>query len=156
VQACPVGALVEKPVYGMRVKKKDAQKIVTTTCPYCGVGCQLDLWVKDNQIIKVKGAGGLPNDGAACVKGRFGLDFVAREDRLKKPLIKKDGAFVEASWEEALDYTAKRLSEIKKQYGSEAMAGLCSARSTNEENFVFQKFIRAGIGTNNVDHCARL
>jgi len=156
VQACPVGALVEKPVYGMRVKKKDIAKKVQTTCPYCGVGCQLELWIKDNKIVKVKGADGLPNDGATCVKGRFGLDFVQRPDRLKKPLIKKDGQFAEVSWDEALDYVAKKLADIKAKHGGDAIAGLCSARSTNEENYVFQKFFRAGIGTNNIDHCARL
>ncbi|MBP1719826.1 MAG: formate dehydrogenase, alpha subunit [Deltaproteobacteria bacterium] len=156
VQACPVGALVEKPVYGMRIKKKDISKKVQTTCPYCGVGCQLELWVKDNKIVKVKGADGLPNDGATCVKGRFGLDFVQRPDRLKKPLIKKDGQFAEVSWDEALDYVAKKLADIKATHGGDAIAGLCSARSTNEENYVFQKFFRAGIGTNNIDHCARL
>ena len=156
VQACPVGALVEKPVYGMRVKKKDIAKRVQTTCPYCGVGCQLELWIKDNKILKVKGANGLPNDGATCVKGRFGLDFVQRSDRLKNPLIKKDGQFAEVSWDEALDYVTKKLADTKAKHGSDAIAGLCSARSTNEENYVFQKFFRAGIGTNNIDHCARL
>ena len=156
VQACPVGALVEKPVYGMRVKKKDISKQVVTTCPYCGVGCQLELWIKDNKILKVKGANGFPNDGATCVKGRFGLDFVQRPDRLKNPLIKKDGQFAEVSWDEALDYVAQKLADTKAKHGGDAIAGLCSARSTNEENYVFQKFFRAVIGTNNIDHCARL
>jgi predicted molibdopterin-dependent oxidoreductase YjgC len=90
------------------------------------------------------------------VKGRFGLDFVQRPDRLKKPLIKKDGQFAEVSWDEALDYVAKKLADIKATHGGDAIAGLCSARSTNEENYVFQKFFRAGVGTNNIDHCARL
>ena len=156
VQICPVGALVEKPVYGMRLRKKDVDKIVTTICPYCGVGCQLELWIKDNKIVKVKGADEVPNYGKTCVKGRFGLDFVNREDRLKKPLIKKDGRFVEVEWDKALDYVAKRLKEIKEKYGPDAIGGLASAKCTNEENFVFQKFMRAVIGTNNVDHCARL
>jgi len=156
VQACPVGALVEKPVYGMRLKKKDVEKRVTTTCPYCGVGCQLELWVKNNQILKVKGAAGAPNEGSTCVKGRFGLDFVQRPDRLKVPLIRKDGKFEESTWEEALDLVARKLGEVKTQSGPHAIAGLTSACSTNEANYVFQKFFRAGIGTNNVDHCARL
>ncbi|MEO0266173.1 MAG: formate dehydrogenase subunit alpha [candidate division WOR-3 bacterium] len=157
VQACPTGALVEKwETYGVKARAKDIEKKVVTTCPYCGVGCQLELWVKDNRIVKVKGADEVPNEGRTCVKGRFGLDFVHKEDRLKKPLIKKDGKFVEVEWDEALDYVAKRLREIKEKYGPDAIAGLASAKCTNEENFVFQKFMRAVIGTNNVDHCARL
>jgi len=156
VQACPVGAIAEKPVYGMRIRKKDVDRRVVTTCPYCGVGCQLELWIKDNKIVKVKGADKIPNYGKTCVKGRFGLDFVNREDRLKKPLIRKEGKFVEVEWDEALNYVAKKLKEIKEKYGPDAIAGLASAKCTNEENFVFQKFMRAVIGTNNVDHCARL
>jgi formate dehydrogenase alpha subunit len=156
VQACPVGALVEKPVYGERVRLKNVQKKVVTTCPYCGVGCQLELWIKDNAIVKVKGADQPPNSGATCVKGRFGLDFVHHPDRLKKPLIRKEGKLVEAGWDEALDRVASGLKEIRKEHGPGAIAGLSSAKCTNEENFVFQKFVRAAIGTNNVDHCARL
>ncbi len=157
VQACPTGALVEKwDTYGVRVRAKDVDRKVVTTCPYCGVGCQLELWIKDNRIVKVLGADEIPNEAKTCVKGRFGLDFVHKEDRLKKPLIKRDGKFVEVEWEEALDYVAKRLKEIKEKYGPDAIAGLASAKCTNEENYVFQKFMRAVIGTNNVDHCARL
>jgi predicted molibdopterin-dependent oxidoreductase YjgC len=130
--------------------------MVVTTCPYCGVGCQIELWVKNNQVVKVKGVDVFPNHGATCVKGRFGLDFLHRADRLKKPLIKKNDRLEEVEWEEALEYIAQKLSAIKKDYGADAIAGLCSARSTNEENYVFQKFFRAGIGTNNIDHCARL
>ncbi len=156
VQSCPVGALVDKPVYGSRVKKKDAETRVITTCPYCGVGCQLELWLRRGIIIKVRGADGVPNFGATCVKGRYGLDFVNRPDRLTRPLIRQQGKLVESSWEEALDLVARRLREIKEKHGPDAIAGLASAKCTNEENFVFQKFIRAVIGTNNVDHCARL
>lgn len=156
VQACPVGAIVEKPVYGIRVREKDPDKKVVTTCAYCGVGCQLNLWVKDNKIVKVMGEDQVPNYGALCVKGRFGLDFVSRDDRLKTPLIKKNGKFEETSWDEALDYIAKKFMQIKNENGPDTLAGLSSARCTNEENFVFQKFMRAVIGTNNVDHCARL
>jgi formate dehydrogenase alpha subunit len=156
IQACPVGALMEKPVYGQKLKKKDVQKKVVTTCPYCGVGCQLELWIKDNKIVKVKGADSVPNYGAACVKGRFGLDFVQRPDRLAKPLVRKDGKLVECSWDEALDTVAKKLGAIKKEHGPAALAGLSSAKCTNEENFVFQKFVRTAFGSNNVDHCARL
>jgi formate dehydrogenase alpha subunit len=156
VQACPVGALMEKPVYGARIKKKDVDRKVVTTCPYCGVGCQLELWIKDDKIAKVKGSDSVPNFGAACVKGRFGLDFVARPDRLTKPLIRKDGKLVESGWDEALDLVAAKLGAIKKEHGPAALAGLSSAKCTNEENFVFQKFVRTAFGSNNVDHCARL
>jgi len=156
VQACPVGALMEKPVYGQKLKKKDVQKKVVTTCPYCGVGCQLELWIKDNKIVKVKGADLVPNYGATCVKGRFGLDFVQRPDRLTKPLVRKDSKLVECGWDEALDLVAQKLGAIKKEHGPAALAGLSSAKCTNEENFVFQKFVRTAFGSNNVDHCARL
>jgi len=157
VQACPTGALVEKwETYGVKVRAKDVDKKVVTTCPYCGVGCQLELWIKDNRIVKVLGANEIPNEGKTCVKGRFGLDFVHKPDRLTKPLIKKNGKFEEVEWDEALDFVAKKLTEIKEKYGPDAIAGLASAKCTNEENYVFQKFMRAVIGTNNVDHCARL
>ncbi len=156
VQACPVGALMEKPVYGNRIKKKDVDRKVVTTCPYCGVGCQLELWIKDDTIAKVKGFDSVPNFAATCVKGRFGLDFVQRPDRLKKPLIRKDGKLVESTWDEALDLVAAKLGAIKKEHGPAALAGLSSAKCTNEENFVFQKFVRTAFGSNNVDHCARL
>lgn len=156
IQLCPTAAIAMKPVYGVRFKEKDIEKKVTTTCGYCGVGCQLDISVKNNQILKVDGANLEPNYTKTCVKGKFGLDFNSRKERLTKPLIKKDGKFFEVSWDEALDYTAKKLTEIKEKYGPDSIAGLSSARCTNEENYVFQKFIRAVIGTNNVDHCARL
>ncbi len=156
VQACPVGALIEKPVYGRKIKSKDVQRKVVTTCPYCGVGCQLELWIRDDKIVKVKGADLVPNFGASCVKGRFGLDFVQRDDRLTKPLVRKNGELVEVSWDEALDTVAKKFSDIKKQHGPAALAGLSSAKCTNEENYVFQKFVRTAFGSNNVDHCARL
>ncbi len=156
VQACPVGALMEKPVYGSKVKAKDIQRKVVTTCPYCGVGCQLELWIKDDKIAKVKGFNSVPNFGSSCVKGRFGLDFVQRSDRLTRPLIRKDGKLVESTWDEALDMVASKLGAIKKKHGPAALAGLSSAKCTNEENFVFQKFVRTAFGSNNVDHCARL
>ncbi|MCU0235716.1 MAG: formate dehydrogenase subunit alpha [Acidobacteria bacterium] len=156
VQACPVGALMEKPVYGAKLKKKDVERKVVTTCPYCGVGCQLELWIKNDRIAKVKGADMVPNWGAACVKGRFGLDFVQRPDRLTRPLIRKEGKLVESSWDEALDLVAAKLGAIKKEHGPAALAGLASAKCTNEENFVFQKLVRTAFGSNNVDHCARL
>jgi predicted molibdopterin-dependent oxidoreductase YjgC len=120
----------------------------------------MELNIHENRIVSVTGnsAFGEPNMGSLCAKGRFGMDFVQHPDRLRKPLIRKEkgGELEEASWEEALDLVAKRFGEIRQKHGSDALAGLSSARCTNEENYLFQKFIRAGIGTNNVDHCARL
>jgi formate dehydrogenase alpha subunit len=158
VQICPTGALTSKQFYGdrKRVRVIDVEKKVETTCPYCGVGCQLEMAVRKDKIIKVSGAYKEPNFAKTCVKGRYGLDFVDRDDRLKKPMIKKYGEFVEVEWDDAIEYTARRFTEIKEANGAGAIAGLSSARCTNEENFVFQKFIRSVIGTNNVDHCARL
>ncbi len=129
-----------------------------TTCSYCGVGCQLELHVKDNQVIKVTSSEELPgpNNGSLCVKGRFGYDFINHPDRLTTPLIAENGAFREASWDEALDLVAKRLETIKTKSGPDAIAMFSSARATNEENYLLNKFARAVIGTNNIDHCARL
>jgi len=157
VEMCPTGALTYIPSKN-KGRTKDFRTEVTT-CPYCGVGCQLELRIKDDEIVEV---GSVYRDntqnpaGEACVKGRFGLEFVSHPDRLKKPMIKKQGEFEEVDWEEALDYVAERFTEIKDKYGPKAMAGLSSAKCTNEENFLMQKFMRAVIGTNSVDHCARL
>jgi len=156
VQACPVGALIRKddlPANGL-----DSEiKRVRTTCSYCGVGCQIYLHTKDNRVVKVTGVEDIgPNYGSLCVKGRFGYDFVNDPGRLKTPLIKENGKFREATWDEALDLVAKRLSLIKKESGPDSIGILCSARITNEENYLAQKFTRTVIGTNNVDHCARL
>ena len=164
VQICPVGAITAKQMYGTRkrVRAKDVQKVVRTTCPYCGVGCQLDIGVRKDErtqkfgIVSVNGADAVPNFGKTCVKGRFGLDFITNPDRLTKPLIRKDGKLTEVDWPEAVTYVAQRLAEIRRVSGPDAIAGLSSARCTNEENYLFQKFIRSSIGTNNVDHCARL
>jgi predicted molibdopterin-dependent oxidoreductase YjgC len=156
-QSCPVGALTMKPVYtANRIRQKDIEKTTKTTCPYCGVGCQLNISTIKDKIVKVDGADEIPNFGSTCVKGRFGLDFVNHPERLTKPLIKKDGKFHEASWDEALNYTAEKLTAIKEKHGSDAICGLSSARCTNEDNYLFQKFMRSIVGTNNVDHCARL
>lgn len=157
VQNCPTAALTEKSVNG-RYRIIDIDRTVRTTCGYCGVGCQMDLWIKDNKVVKVRGAGPdvLPNRGRLCVKGRFGYEFLNSPERLTVPLIKDNGEFREASWDEALDLTARKLSAIRDQYGSDALTGLASARCTNEENYVFQKLMRAALGTNSVDHCARL
>lgn len=154
VQLCPTGAITGKlPVRPPR--SWEARK-VQTTCSYCGIGCQLEMWVHDDKIATVRGADAIPNYGSTCVKGRFGHTYIMKEDRLTKPLIRRNGAFVEATWDEALDEVAERLSAIKAAHGPDAIAGLASATCTNEENYLFQKFVRACIGTNNVDHCARL
>jgi predicted molibdopterin-dependent oxidoreductase YjgC len=117
----------------------------------------MELSIKDNKIVKVRGVeDGPDNKGHLCVKGRFGYDYIQHPDRLTTPLIKRNGKFEEASWDEALDLVATKFNELKERYGSDALAGLASAKCTNEENYLFQKFMRAGIGTNNVDHCARL
>jgi len=156
VDACPVGAITFKQA--RFAGRPWEMKKVRTTCTYCGVGCQLDLNIHDGRIVKVTGNReyGPPNEGSLCVKGRFGMDFVQHPDRLKTPLIRKDGELKEATWDEALDFVAKKLKAVKEKSGPDSIAGLSSARCTNEENYLFQKFLRAGIGTNNVDHCARL
>ncbi|MDD5510088.1 MAG: formate dehydrogenase subunit alpha [Dehalococcoidales bacterium] len=155
VQACPTGAITEK-LSRFQGRNWDISKI-ETTCPYCGVGCQIELGINNNKIVKVRGVeSGPDNMGHLCVKGRFGLDFVQHPDRLTTPLIKCNGEFREASWDEALDLVATKISDLKRKYGSDALAGLSSAKCSNEENYLFQKFVRACFGTNNVDHCARL
>jgi predicted molibdopterin-dependent oxidoreductase YjgC len=155
LQVCPVGALTENvsPTKG----RSFTEKKVPTTCTYCGCGCQMDLNVVDNKLASVTGrrdAGG--NLGSLCVKGRFGYEFVSSDQRLTKPLIKRNGKLEEAGWDEALRLVAKKFGAIKTESGPDAIGGFSSARCTNEENFLFQKFMRAVIGTNNVDHCARL
>jgi predicted molibdopterin-dependent oxidoreductase YjgC len=122
------------------------------------VGCQLELNVRTNTVIRVTTANQdkAPNYGSLCVKGRFGWDFVNHPARLTRPLIRKNGNLVEADWDEALSLVASKFQEIKEAHGADAFGGFTSARCTNEDNYVFQKFFRATIGTNNVDHCARL
>lgn len=158
VQLCPVGAIVDKNARG-KGRSWELNK-VETVCPYCGVGCKIELHVdpKKNKIVKVRGVeDGPANNGMLCVKGRFGMDFVGSSERLTTPLIKdKNGNFQKASWSEAFSLIGKRFGEIKKEHGSDALGGLASAKVTNEENFAFQKFMRKEVGTNNVDHCARL
>ena len=154
VQACPVGALVELKALG-KARPWETEKI-RTTCPYCGVGCQLSLHVKDGKIVKVTGEeDAAPNKGRLCVKGRFGYDFIYSEDRLKTPLIKTNGEFREASWDEALDLVADKLKDTIAKHGPDAVAGVSCARSLNEDSYQMQKLFRAVIGTNNIDHCAR-
>ena len=156
LQACPVGALVAKKDLAEERPKREPKKI-RTTCSYCGVGCQLYLHVSEGRVIKVTGVEDVgPNYGSLCVKGRFGFDFVHSEERLTKPLIKENDHFREASWDEALSVVAEKLLAIKKTSGPDAIALLSSARVTNEENYLAQKMTRAVLGTNNIDHCARL
>ena len=157
LRVCPVGALTEKQ--GRFKGRGDELKKVRTTCAYCGVGCQLDINVKDGKIVKIttpREGAPPPNLGSLCIKGRFGHDFVDHTDRLTTPLIRKNGKLKEASWDEAITYVSEKLRAIKQEHGPDAIAGLASARCTNEENYLFQKFFRAVVGTNNVDHCARL
>ncbi len=151
VSNCPTGALRPKNANSSQFTEK-----VLTTCSYCGVGCQLYLVKSGNKIVDVLPADGAPNTSLLCVKGKFAYNFLNHPDRLKTPLIKKEGTFVEATWDEALELVVSKLKETKQKHGANAVAGLSSARCTNEENYVFQKFIRAVVGTNNVDHCARL
>jgi formate dehydrogenase alpha subunit len=153
---CPVGALTENlsPIKGRTWQLERVQ----TTCTFCGCGCQLELnTLADRKVVKVttKGEAGV-NDGSLCVKGRFGYDFIHHPDRLQKPLVKRSGVFVEASWEEALSLVATRLQEVKERYGSQSIGAISSSRATNEENYLFQKWMRACIGTNHIDNGARL
>ncbi len=155
VSTCPTGALWEREASG-RGRVKDLTK-VRTTCPYCGVGCQFDLCVnpKTNRIVRVTAEPGcVPNDGNTCVKGRFGFQFVHSPERLTRPLVRENGAFREASWEEALALAGRRLAEIRDQHGPDGLAFLSSCRCTNEENYLVQKMARAAGKTNNVDQCA--
>lgn len=155
VQACPVGALVEKEVRH-QVRPWETET-VRTTCSYCGVGCQMELHVRDNRIVKINGVEGLaPNGGSLCVKGRFGYHFVHSPERLTTPKIKENGQFRDASWEEAIGLVADKLGTIKSEHGGDSIGVLTSARITNEENYIAHKFTRAVLKTNNIDHCARL
>lgn len=155
LKVCPTGALTENL---SRYKGRPwLVERVMTTCTYCGCGCQLELNVLNNRVIGMTTNDDVGvNQGSLCVKGRFGYEFIGSEERLTKPLIKRSGTLQEASWEEALGLVAERFKSIKQEFGPDAVAGLSSARCTNEENYLFQKFMRAVIGTNNVDHCARL
>lgn len=159
VAVCPTGALIPRSITPYR--HWEVQK-TRTTCPYCAVGCQLNLLTKDGVVVGAEpymvgeGKGVEPNDGMLCVKGRFAYNFINHPDRLRTPLIKRDGVFEEATWEEALSLVAEKLSRIKEEHGPDAIGGFSCARSPNEDNYIFQKFIRTAIGTNNVDHCARV
>jgi formate dehydrogenase alpha subunit len=146
VVRCPVGSLYPK-------NTSMPSREVKTVCTYCGVGCNIFLGVRGNKVVSSRGdRDSIVNNGRLCVKGRFGYEFINHPDRLKTPLIKKNGEFTEATWDEALDLIAGKFADSKK----EKFAALSSARITNEENYVVQKFTRAVMGTNNIDHCARL
>jgi NADH dehydrogenase/NADH:ubiquinone oxidoreductase subunit G len=156
LSVCPVGALTD----GVLEKKARIwqSKRVPTTCGYCGVGCQLELNAQNDTLIRVTTTDmdKAPNYGSLCVKGRFGWEFVNHPDRLTRPLVRKNGTLVESTWEEAMGLVVSKFQEIKEAHGPDAFAGFASARCTNEDNYLFQKLFRAAIGTNNVDHCARL
>jgi formate dehydrogenase major subunit len=168
VQACPTGALM--PARGVALNIPDKQ--VDSVCPYCGVGCQLTYNVKDNKILFVEGRDGPANHGRLCVKGRYGFDYAHHPHRLTRPLIRREGmpktgdftmdpsrvldVFREASWDEALALAGGKLARIRDTHGRHALAGFGSAKGSNEEAYLFQKLVRTGFGSNNVDHCTRL
>jgi formate dehydrogenase major subunit len=168
VQACPTGALMPKSHIGPQ--KVDRE--VDSVCPFCGVGCLVTYQVKDEKIVSVQGREGPANEGRLCVKGRFGMDYIHSPDRITKPLIRKPGVakdlslidghtdwqevFREATWEEALDLATKPLNALRQQHGPKSLAGFGSAKGSNEEAYLFQKLVRTGFGSNNVDHCTRL
>lgn len=164
VAYCPTGALDNKLSMGAGVPDKK----VTTTCTYCGVGCQFDLNVKDNKIIRVTSNPKAPVNGMhLCVKGRYGYDFVHHPDRLTRPMVRRylldgsprphdRGEWVETDWDTALRLTAQKLAEARDNFGADAVGVLASAKCTNEENYLMNKFARQVIGTNGIDHCARL
>ena len=173
VQACPTGALMEASLVDDQGVGIQAQlNEVDSVCPYCGVGCQLTYQIRDNEIVAVQGRDGPANNNRLCVKGRFGFDYVKHPHRLTMPLIRKEGVekrgdmdldpsnplthFRQATWEEALDLAGDGLRQIRDQRGSSALAGFGSAKCSNEEAYMFQKLVRTGFGTNNVDHCTRL
>ncbi len=149
-----MGALVEKK--GRYHWRPWEVEKIRTTCPYCGVGCQQWLHVRKGKIVNVTGVeDGEPNKGRLCVKGRFGYDFIYSRERLKTPLIRENGSFREASWDEALDLVVKKFKKIISESGPDAVAGVSCARSINEDSYQMQKLFRAVFKTNNIDHCAR-
>ena len=173
VQACPTGALMPATVVDESQvgDRADYDSETTSICPFCGVGCQVSLKVKDGKVKYVEGINGPANEGRLCVKGRFGFDYIHHPHRLTKPLIRREDApakglnvdpanwqkhFREASWDEALDFAANGMKALAEKTGGRAIAGFGSAKCSNEEAYLFQKFIRQGFGHNNVDHCTRL
>jgi len=170
VAYCPTGALSNKLSYGQGIARANQITKVTTTCAYCGVGCQFDLVIKHKKVIGVSSHPNAPvNNMALCVKGRYGYDFVHHPDRLKKPRVrrylleKKDKRlkgnawdWIETDWDTALDITAQKLHEAREEHGPDSVGVLTSAKCLNEENYLMNKLARQVIGTNNIDHCARL
>jgi len=173
VQACPTGALMPASVLDANnVRTEFTDRTVDSVCPYCGVGCQLTYHIKNDRLLYVTGKNGPANENRLCVKGRFGFDYVSNMERLTRPMIRKEGVpkvphevidpmnpwthFREATWEEALDRAAEGLKKIRDREGPKGLAGFGSAKCSNEEAYLFQKLVRAGFGTNNVDHCTRL
>jgi formate dehydrogenase major subunit len=153
VQACPTNALYDR----YRTKTAESDRIVRTICTYCGVGCNLEVKVKEGQVIGIQApVDAEVNRGHTCLKGRYAFEFYNHPDRLRSPLIKRNGRFEEVTWEEAYSFTATRFNEIKEKHGPDSLAGISSARCTNEENYLMQKFFRVVIGTNNIDGCARV
>ena len=152
-QACPTAAISD--IY--QSKAFAAKEPTRTVCTYCGVGCNLDVSTRGEEVVSIQApVDAEVNAGHTCVKGRYAFAFYKHKDRLRTPLIRRNGSFEEATWDETYDYIAERLTQIKNDHGPNAIAGISSARCTNEENFLMQKFIRAVIGTNNVDCCARV
>ena len=155
VAICPTGALTGK-VWAGESRQKDV-KTTDTVCSYCGCGCNITLHTLRDRVVRVSSKEGNHNQGWLCAKGRFGYEFINHPDRLKTPMVRleKGGELEPATWEDALDIIAAKFIAIKEKSGPDALGGLASARCTNEENYLFQKFFRSVIGTNNVDHCAR-
>ena len=153
VQTCPTEALTDK----FETKTLIPDKTVRTTCTYCGVGCQLEVAVIDGKIKGIQApVTAEVNEGHTCLKGRFAFQFYDHPDRLREPMIKKNGKFEVVSWEEAYDFITEKLLEIKQKYGVDSIGGISSSRATNEENYLMQKMIRVALGTNNIDGCARV
>jgi predicted molibdopterin-dependent oxidoreductase YjgC len=154
VAVCPTGAMTEKPSVDA---DPDKETVVRSTCNFCGVGCQLNLHVQDEKVVRVTSPppGETVNDGNLCVKGRFAYEFVHHEDRLTTPLIRgEDGQLHPASWDEAIDAVAKGLRRVEKKHGTETLGFISSSRCTGEENYLMQKLARAAFGTNNCHQCA--
>src|SRR5665811_826611 len=172
VQACPTGALMPATLVDAKnMRTEFPDRAVHSVCPYCGVGCQLTYHIKNDKLLYVSGRDGPTNQNRLCVKGRFGFDYVSNPQRLTKPLVRKDGVakatddlvdpanpfthFREATWEEAMQRAASGLKKIRDRDGPRALAGFGSAKGSNEEAYLFQKLVRTGFGSNNVDHCTR-
>jgi len=155
LDVCPTGALAYPGARGAG-RTWELERTVTT-CPYCGVGCTIVLHTRRGRVVRITGEPGLGvSGGRLCVKGRFGFDFLHHEQRLTHPLVRRNGELQQATWDEALDLAAGGLRRIRDQHGPDAIGLFSSAKCTNEENYLMQRFARAVIGTNNIDHCARL